>query len=472
MTNRKCMAAVGVLFLVSAAPLAAQKSSLLVADSASKFQIAFCNLRMQGKVGDGQKALKTGIEDKDKTKRLAALDNAERILVEQVRGEQAQSAAAWYYLGRTYLLKGDVAGADSSFDKATQLAPDCDIDINTYRQNAWAVLANAGIEKLRGNDTDSALVYFRQASIVFDQLPHVFENMGVIFANSDQQDSAAFYFGKAAQIAEADTSLVENRNSATLNQAMTLQRMEKHQEAIDVLVKYLSWNPADIDARRSLAYSYRQAGQTATADSLEQAMVEEFSKMNYDSLSTNDLMSVGVNLFNAKKYDEAAGIFEKLMTRNGWSRDAVYNAANSYLALKQWDKLLTASRRLMEIEPLNEDAYRLASQALRELKQQDELLKVAETFVALPVNLEVSNFQMGQQASRLTATATGRKATDGAGKDLKPVPIQLTVEFLNDGGQVVGSQEVSIPALNEGATHQVQAEARVGGVTAWRYKRK
>jgi tetratricopeptide (TPR) repeat protein len=315
--RRERIAAVGVMLVASAAPLAAQKTDRLVADSASKFQIAFCNLRMQGKVGDGQKALKTGMEDKDKAKRLAALANAERILTEQVgAGGQGQSAAAWYYLGRAYLLQGDVTGADSAFDKTTQFSPDCEIDVNTYRQNAWAVLANAGIEKLRANDQDSALVLFRQASTIFDQLPHVFENMGVIYANAGQQDSAAVYFGKAAQIAEADTSLVENRNSATLNHAMTLQRMEKHAEAIPVLEKYLGWNPNDTEARRSLAWSYRQSGQAAKADSLEAAMVDEFSKMNLDSLATNDLMAVGVSMFNGKKYDEAIKVFEKLMARN------------------------------------------------------------------------------------------------------------------------------------------------------------
>ncbi len=464
------LAAVAVMLVAAATPLAAQRTDRLVADSAGKYTIAFCNIRPAGKVNDAQKALRTGIEDKDAAKRAAALEQAETILREQVSKEP--SAAAWYYLGRTYIARGDVAGADSAFDKAQALQGDCEIDINSYRQNAWAVLANAGIDKLRANETDSALALFRQASTIFDQLPHVYENMGVIFANASQNDSAAYYFGKAAEISEADSTLVDNRNSATLNQAMTLQRMEKHAEAIQVLEKYLGWNPNDTDARKSLSWSYRQSGQTAKADSLDQAMVDEFSRMNPDSLSTGDLMAVGVSMFNAKKYEESAQIFEKLMAQNPWSRDAVYNAANSYLALKQWEKLETTGRKLIEIEPLNEDAYRLTSQALRELKKQDELLKVAEQFVSLPANVEVSAFSMGQQATRWEATAHGRNATDAAGKDLKPVAAAITVEFLDNGGNVVGSQDVSIPALEPGATAPHKAEIQKGGSTAWRYKRK
>jgi tetratricopeptide (TPR) repeat protein len=452
---------------------AQQRATRLVADSATKFQIAFCNLKTAGKVGDGQKALKAGLEDKDAAKRAASLDQAVKILTTEVTtGGQGASGGAWYYLARAYLAEGDVKGTDSAFTKAEKLQPDCEIDIASYRQNAWAILANAGIEKLRGGDSDSALVLFRQANTLFDKLPHVYENVGVIFATSGQNDSAAYYFGRAAAIAEADTTLTENRNSATLNQAMTLQRMEKHPEAIIALTKYLSWNPKDTDARKSLSWSLRQSGQAAKADSIDQAMVQEFASMNYDSLSTGDLMAVGVSLFNAQKYQEAADVFERLRKQNPWSRDAVYNLANSYLALKNWPKLVEVGRQLALIEPMNEDSYRLTGQAFRELKQQDSLLMEAEKLVGLPVAVEVTTFAMGTMASRIEATATGRTATDASGKDMKPTPVTLTWEFLDNSGKVLGTQAINIPALEPGATHAIKAEARQPGITAWRYARK
>ena len=175
---------------------AQQRADRLVADSASKFQIAFCNLKTAGKVGDGQKALKTGLEDKDAAKRAAALDQAVKILTTEVTsGGQGASGGAWYYLGRAYLAQGDVSGADSALAKAEKLQPDCEIDISSYRQNAWAILANAGIEKLRGGDSDSALVLFRQANTLFQKLPHVYENVGVIFANRARTTARRIYFG-------------------------------------------------------------------------------------------------------------------------------------------------------------------------------------------------------------------------------------------------------------------------------------
>ena len=462
------------LTVMTAGSAAAQgRATRLVADSAAKFQIAFCNLKMAGKVGDGQKAFKNGLEDKDPAKRAAALDQAVSILKTEVTtGQQGASGAAWYYLGRAYLAQGDVAGADSSLAKAEKFQPDCEIDIATYRQNAWAVLANAGIEKLRAGETDSALVLFRQANTLFQKLPHVYENVGVIYANQGNNDSAAAYFGKAAAVAEADTSLTDNRNSATLNYAMTLQRLEKHPEAIVALTKYLGWNPNDTDARKSLSWSYRQSGQTAKADSLDNAMVKEFESMNYDSLSAGDLMAVGVSMFNAQKFKEAADVFEKLKLKNAWSRDAIYNLANAYLALKDWPKLVETGKQLQAIEPMNEDSYRLTGQAYRELKQQDSLLKEAEALVGLPIAVEVTTFAMGATSSRIEATATGRKATDASGKDLKPTPVTLTWEFMDNTGKVLGTQDVNVPALEAGATHAIKAEVRQPGITAWRYKRK
>jgi tetratricopeptide (TPR) repeat protein len=315
-------------------------------------------------------------------------------------------------------------------------------------------------------------MYFRAANVIFTDLPHVMENMGVIFANSGFDDSAVVYFEQAAKVAEPDTSLSENRNSATLNQAMVLQRLGRHPEAIAVLHKYLGWKPGDLDAKKSLAQSFREAGMADSADALDQEMIAEFTKMNLDSLSTGDLMSVGVSMFNAAKYQESADVFTKLTGRNAWSRDAVYNLANAYLALKNWDKLLETGKHLMEIEPMSEDSYRLVGQAYRELKQQDNLLRTAEVLVGLPVNIEIAQFTMGRSSGRLSVVVTGRSPTDVQSKPIKPTPVTLVFEFLNETGAVVGTSDAEVPALEPDKRHELRAEAGGAGIVAWRYKRK
>ena len=468
--------AAGALALLVAAGVseaAAQyRNPRLVAKEAGRLMIPLCQLRLAGKVNDGVKQLRTGLEDKEAPRRAAGLTKAEQILLQDIGAGNDQDPAAWYYLGRTYLAQGDVVGADSAFSRVEGLQPDCELDIKQYRQNAWAELANAGIQFQQNGQSDSAMVLFREASTIFGGMPHVFENMGVLFATAGRDDSAVVYFEKALKVAEPDTSLVENRNSSAVNLAIVQQRLGKHQEAIVTLRQLLQWKPNDTEARRSIAFSFREMGKADSAEAIEQQLVAEFGKMNLDSLPVADVMAVGVSHFNNKQYAEAAQIFEKLVAGNPWNRDAVYNLTNAYLALENHEKIIATGRQLLVIEPLYEDAYRLVGQGYRGLKQQDSLVAVAERLVTLPVNVEVTLFSIRSDGVRWLATAKGRAAMDATGKPLPPAPVSVVVEFLDKDGKVVVTEEESIPALEPGKAHELKVEVKGEGITAWRYKRK
>ena len=472
MIRKRVAAVVAVLALTATGQLLAQEyNQRLIAKEPGKMGIALCPLRIGGKLSDALKQLKTGIEDSDSTKRADGLSRAEQILTAAIAAGEGANPASWHLLGRTALARGDLSGADSAFTRAEAMQPDCEVDISRRRQEAWVVLANAGMEKQQAGDLDSAIVLLRDATRIFRDLPHVFENLGIMFANAGLTDSAVIYFEQAVAISEGDSTLVDNRNSATLNMAIMLQRSNRHPEAIQTLRRYLGWFPGDTDARRSLVYSFREQGMADSADVLEKQLVAEFAAMNLDSLEFSDAMAVGVSQFNAKQFAEAAKVFESLMARNPWSRDAVYNLANTYLALDDKPNLTRAARGLVAIEPLNEDAYRLLGQSYRD-RFQDSLIAVAEQLVGLPVHIEVTNFTLGSASARLTATAMGREASDPGGKPIPPAPVDLILEFVDAAGKVLASQPVSIPALQPKQEQEFGAESRVEGVAGWRYRVK
>ena len=502
--------------VLAAGPLAAQQGGInlrLAQGQPAKYVPPLCPIKaVNSKVEKGVGSLRKAYDAKTPADRAALLSDAKQNISTAIAQEaQGGNGAAWYFLGRIALLQGDPAGADSSFTKALALAPMCEIDISQYRQNNWALLGQAGVEMQRKGQLDSAMAQFRDANLLFRGLPHVYTNMGVMFANMDHDDSAAVYFAKALEIAEKDTSLVDDRNSVALNLAIMYQRINKNVEAIAVLHRYLGWKPEDTDAQKSLAIAFRSAGMADSAEAVESAMIARFSVMNLDSLDTQDLMSVGVVAFNKNRYGDAEKAFGSAVKRNPYSRDARYNLANTYLAIaakvsdsaealrKQAKaknpsealkaqladtvkldaqvaeantKLVEQASKLLEMEPMNEDDLRLLAQGQRALKQNDAVYKTAERLVALPFSIEATLFQLGKESAKYAGEATGRAAQDAAGKPIKTGPMTLMFEFIDVTGAVKDTKEVAIPVLAEGKKQTIQLDAKGAGIAAWRYRVK
>jgi hypothetical protein len=90
----------------------------------------------------------------------------------------------------------------------------------------------------------------------------------------------------------------------------------------------------------------------------------------------------------------------------------------------------------------------------------------------MPVDVKVDDFSATGSNATLTGTATGREAQTATGKPIPPVPVSLTVEFLDAKGTVVATQDAQIPALKKGETHPLKVTGQGAGIAAWRYKQK
>ncbi|HEX9282990.1 MAG TPA: hypothetical protein VF882_04315, partial [Gemmatimonadales bacterium] len=81
-------------------------------------------------VNSGALYLKSAFTTKFADQRAKDLKDANRVLMQALTsGGQEKNPAAWYYLGRYYLIADDLVGADSAFTKALALAPKCKDDI-------------------------------------------------------------------------------------------------------------------------------------------------------------------------------------------------------------------------------------------------------------------------------------------------------------------------------------------------------
>jgi tetratricopeptide (TPR) repeat protein len=485
---RATIASAFLALAASALPAAAQQQVLsdrVAKAMPSTYKAPECGIKSNHfKVSSGASYLKSGIENDVPDNQKRSLESGKRVLVEAMQQNgQDKNPAAWYYLGRIYLQQGDVVGADTALARAEQLAPACEKEISAYRQNAWVALIQGGNTFEKEKNLDSALALYRQAGMILHKSAIPYYQAANVFNDKQQTDSAAAYFGKAVAAAAnaTDTTEVNIRNRSAFNQGALLLNARKYPEAVKAFEQYLQWVPNDNEAKRGLAGAYRGAGDAAKAQAVEQQIVasggsaggaEAAGGTAGAGAGSQDLMNIGVNLYNDKKYAEAAAAFDKVVQAEPYNRDALFNLTNTYLALKDGPKLLATAQKLTALEPMNENALKLLGEGYKQSNKVNEAVSTAEKVLALPLDVKVTQFAPTPSGASLSGTATGRQAQTAGGKAIPPAAVTLTFEFLNTGGGVVGSQDVQVPALQPGASQEIKAAAQGQGIVGYRYKQK
>ena len=127
---------------------------------------------------------------------------------------QEKNPAVWYYFGRYYVEMKDGAGADSAFRKAVALAPQCQADIDGYREQLWGDVLQSGLRTWQENKLDSAKMLLRQAAGLRPAHPRALAALGQIYASENKIDSAAAALNQAAQIAGNDTAFAQQKKDA------------------------------------------------------------------------------------------------------------------------------------------------------------------------------------------------------------------------------------------------------------------
>lgn len=476
--------AVGLFACTLATPVVAQEPNAVEARVMSVLDRAFvepgCKLEGGGdfRVRSGRTYLNTAITGSgSQANRDRAARDGVRVISDAITGaKQDQNPAAWYYLGRLYLQQADLVGADSAFTRAERLAPDCSADIQKYRYRPWAALVNAGAQYRKAALDDSAMVMLRAADVIYRALPLGYTSMADIFTSAGQNDSAMVYYGKAAATQPTDTVQAKIRNQAMFNYGVLQLNAGRHADAIVTFQSYLKLVPDDVTAKKALAQAYRASGRDAEAQEIERDLIEAAgaggAAAGGEGVSERDLMEIAVKQFSDKDYAAAAVTFGKVTELNPWNRDAWFNLANAYLALQDGANLARSAGHLLAIEPLSEYAHSLAAQGYRTAGATDSLFSVIVAREALLANVEIDHLTLASGGATLTGKATGREARDENNKSLPAKPQTVVVEFLGEGGAVIASTELNIPALKPGESVPLSAEGTGAGISAWRYRLK
>lgn len=436
------------------------------------------------------------------------LKDALRVLSQALTSGQDKNAGAWYYLGRYYIERKDVVGMDSSFTKAESLAPKCHDDILFWRHNYWVPIFNNAVHALNAGKSDSALAYLQQASKASPAEPDGVSLMGTLFYNNSQYDSAAVYFGKGLVIAQ-DPKYEKNRKDLMFNLAAAEQQQKHYDSAAAVYRGYLKTNPNDAAALSQLANTFAAGGHPDSAHALYQQMLQ-----HADGIDPLTLFSAGVAMYNsaperpdtaelggkcrddARKvrpaltaaaikrrcdppsaqamaaYDSASkgtfGLaiqaFRIGLAQNPYYRDALYNLTNTYLVTGQKDSMLSASRRLYGVDPMNRRTLRLLAESYQEQGKNDSTLHyITLADSLLPFEVTVGQFQPGDQNASLAGLFTNFHTT-------KSAPAKLVFEFLDGHGKVIATETEPVPAIDPSGNQPFQIQVIGAGIVAWRYR--
>jgi tetratricopeptide (TPR) repeat protein len=502
------------MFTAITVPLAAQQQTA----TPGRWADVKCDLKPGHLlVNQGLLFLKSATTTRFEDQRKKDLSDAQRVLTQAVTtGEQDKNPAAWYYLGRYYIMAGDAQGVDSAFTRAAKLKPDCEGDIEIWRRFVWVPAFNAGIAAWQANNLDSAIASFRRASALMPNEPTGIKYVATLYYNTGKSDSAVVYFRRAADAAAADPKFAQDRKDALFNLGRIQQSLQQLPEAEKTYREYLSLYPNDAEIMAALGgvYMQKSAKDSTYRDSAFAIYRQIISKG--DSMGYYQLYRVGAEISgsvpedpdtsvagnNCRRESRAkrppmtvarvrghcdsvtTGIAKTYLTNsraafslaaqaldaslkvNPYFRETLIFRANTALGMHDSATALTMSRRLLAIDPMNRIGIKIMAYA----QQQNGKIDSALYYYKLGDSLLVGDVAVSQ----FDSTDTGRdvKAIVTNTREAPNAPYKLLFEFVDLKGDVVATDTVAVAAIAPGQSQQLAMKPKGATIAAWRYRKQ
>jgi tetratricopeptide (TPR) repeat protein len=316
------------------------------------------------------------------------LGQAQEVLVRTIRDDkQDKNPAAWYYLGRYYVEKGDAVGADTAFARAAVLAPQCKADIATYVAPLAQATLNQGLTLWQAGNRDSGAILLRRAYAVDSTQVKALFQLGLLYIDANQLDSASAVLRRAAQASAGDTAYSEARRDALLTVARISVRAVQSDAAVqkwqhtrysrDSLAPYLASDSMVLARMQASSASRRARGAR-----LSPADQQSFS---HDSAARADVVS-----------------------RERAARDAIQQqaAADSSAAQAVFQPAIASYKELVAAYPSNAEAAGALASMYVQAGRRPEAMSVFDGLFAHAGDLSASDlYDLGQRlvSSRLWA---------------------------------------------------------------------
>lgn len=321
------------------------------------------------------------------------LGQAQEVLVRTIRDDkQDKNPAAWYYLGRYYVEEGDALGADSAFAKAQALAPQCKADIASYRSSLSEATLSQAVAVWQGGNRDSGATLLRRAYATDSTQVKALFQLGLLYIDANELDSASAALRRAAQASAGDTAFSEARRDALLTVARLSFRKVQTDQAItqwqhtrysrDSIAPYLASDSAVL--ARMLASAASRRARNARLSPADQ---QSFSR---DSTTRADAV-----------------------TKDREARDAIQQRAvtDSTAAQVAFEPAISSYRELVSAYPSNAEAAASLASIYVLAGRRGEGVAVFDGLFAHASDLSVGDlYDLGQRLISSRLWTTGIKA--------------------------------------------------------------
>ncbi len=390
------------------------------------------------------------------------LGQAQEVLVRTIRDDkQDKNPGAWYYLGRYYVEQGDASGADTAFAKAAALAPQCKQDIASYMTPLAQATLNQGLTLWQAGNKDSGAVLLRRAYAVDSTQLRALFQLGLLYIDGNQLDSATAVLRRAAQASAGDTAYNEARRDALLTVARisargvqsdpAVQKWQHTRYSRDSLAPYLAsdstvlgrmqassasrrargarLSPADQQsfshdsATRADAVSRDRAArdalqQQAAADSSAAQAVFQPAIASYRELvaaypsNAEAAGSLASMYVLAGRRSEATSVFDGLFAHAGdLSAGDLYDLGQRLVSTRLWGPGIKAYALALERNPYHRNALSELGSAYVETKDGPNAVATVQRLVVLDPMNKMGLHLMGQAWDLRGQTDSARKYT-------------------------------------------------------------
>lgn len=363
---------------------------------------------------------------------------------------------------------------DTALTQVTTLMPACAAEAEQIRRQPYTRLFNGAIEAFNAGQLDSAETLTRLALTLSPRSVNAYNLLGNIASRGNKQVEAMDAMRKVIEYSAGDTATAKLRQTSMYNLAVLTagqaegaqgeERKRLATEASTMFQSFLKEVPGDPNGQQGLARALQLSGNEAAVADIYKDMIANPAKF-----TDVQLFEAGVAASRAKQDSNAAILYEAGLTKNPYYRDALFNLANTYFAMKDHARMMPVTLRLVEVDPNSPQSWRLlaASYQLRSKDTKaakktdtDSVIALISKSDKLPYAVSVNQFAHAGAKHTVTGSIENRGTA--------PATYAMTVEFLDKDGKVVASQAVNVGPVAPKATSEFTAAVEGTGIVAFR----